>query len=352
MQSLNFKTPLYNREASQKLLAAQVQVSYANAVFATRTNDLLDRYAVVYFQSQLSAQAVLTAQAQLLAAQTLRDLTRRQFQLGEGTQPDALDADAALNKAQVLVQEAQAQHDVAALAWQQMTGLEPPTNVAEPGEGLPPRLAADLSAPITPLAELLAQAEASNASIAARKQALALAQTAVARNAAGHYPKLDLVASVSASSNESISTLNQSVNQRSVGLQLNLPLYSGGYVSASVAQALADQDKAEAELLAEQQLVVRELTRYYLNVLTGRSKIPAYQKALAAAQVALQGARQSVLAGLGTHADVAQNERKLAQAKFELIQTVDAYLMDRLRLLVRSGAEPSKVVSVMQATLL
>jgi len=352
VQSLNFRTPIYNREASQKLQAAQVQVSYANAVFATRTNDLLDRYAVAYFQSQLSEQAVVTAQVQLLATQTLRDLAGRQFQLGEGTQPEALDTDAALSKAQALVQEAQAQRDVAALAWQQMTGLETKPMVAAPSVGLPPSLNADVSAPLMPLADLLVQAETGNASIAARKQALALAQTAVARNAAGHYPKLDLVASVSASSNESISTLNQSVNQRSVGLQLNLPLYSGGYVTASVVQALADQDKAQAELLAEQQWVARELTKYYLNVMTGRSKIPAYQKAVAAAQVALQGARQSLLVGLGTHADVAQNVRKLAQAQLELAQTVDAYLMDRLRLLVRSGAEPSKVVSVVQAALL
>jgi TolC family type I secretion outer membrane protein len=350
VQSLSFRTPIFNREASQKLQAAQVQVSYANAVFATRTIDLLDRFAVAYFQSQLSEQAVLTAQVQLLAAQTLRDFARQQFQLGEGTRPDALDADVSLNKAQVQLLDAQAQRDVANLAWQQMTGLALKPMVTTDA-ALSPSLISELNAPIPPLADLLVQAEGSNTSISARKQALALAQTAVTRNAAGHFPRLDLVASVSASSNESISTLNQSFNQRSIGLQLNLPLYAGGYVSASVVQALADQDKAEADLLAEQQLVQRELTKYYLSVVTGRSKIPAYQNAVASAQVALHGAHQSLLTGSGTQADVAQNERKLSQARLELVQTVLAYLMDRLRLLVRSGAEPIKVVTLIEVVL-
>jgi protease secretion system outer membrane protein len=116
-------------------------------------------------------------------------------------------------------------------------------------------------------------------------------------------------------------------------------------------QALADQEKAQADLLAEQQVVQRDLTKYYLNVMTGRSKVPAFQKAVASAQVALQGARQSLLTGLGTQGDVAQSERKLSQARLDLAQTVAAYLIDRMRLLLRSGAEPIKVVALMETVL-
>lgn len=345
VQSLNFRAPIYNREASQKLQSAQAQVHYAAAVFEVRTVDLLDRYAVAYFQNQISMQAVQTAQVQLRAAQTLNDLARRQLELGEGTRTEALDADAALSKAQTQLLNVQAQREVANLTWQHMTEHESLPAEADQMEPLPSGLMADLVAPMASLAELWLQAEAHNTSIAARKHALTLAQTAVTRNAAGHYPKLDIVASVSASSNESISTLNQSINQRTIGLQLNWPLYSGGYVSASVVQAMADQDKAQAELLTEQQLVQRDLTKYYLNVSVGRSKIGAYQKALTAAQLALRGAQQALLMGTGTQADVAQNEYKLGQAKLELIQVVDAYLMDRLRLLTNSGANPTKVIA-------
>ena len=56
----------------------------------------------------------------------------------------------------------------------------------------------------------------------------------VRRNQSGHLPRLDLVGSVARARNDSLNNLDQTSFLRSVGIQLTVPLYSGGGVEASV----------------------------------------------------------------------------------------------------------------------
>ena len=345
-QSLNIRAPLYNREASKKFTMAQTQANYGQVVFATRKLELLDRLATTYLQRLQAGQALVAARARLIAAQSQSDLTRRQLQLGEGTRPEVMDADAAVETARVLVMEAQSQIEVATLNLRQITGAQ----VSGLSDSLQ-RLEADnpqwpqpAAAPADQLARLLDQALASNPTIAARRYAVEMAQATVAINGAGHYPRLDFVASASNSRNESLSTLNQSAEQRSWGLQLNVPIYSGGAVSASVKQALADQDKAQAELAAEQRSVALDLTRLFHVVVNGGPKIQARQKTVAANQLALEGAQKAFATGFNTQADVVQAQNKLAQSRNDLAQADYEYLLARVRLSARAGAEPDQVV--------
>ena len=265
-QSLNFRMPLFNREAWEKLTLAEAQVGYAGAVFATRQADLLDRLATAYLQRLLAESAAAAAEAQVLALQAQSDQARRQLQLGEGTRPEALEAEAAVFLARVQLIEAQDQINITALSLRQITGRDPQNPTATTAALKPETLFKRLPAVKESMTDLLARAQAGSPGVAAKRYAVLVAEAGVARSRAGHYPRLDLVASASSSRNETISTLNQSVNQRTLGVQFNLPIYSGGAVNAGVAQALADKDKAEADLAVEQQTLVRDVTRLILAV--------------------------------------------------------------------------------------
>jgi protease secretion system outer membrane protein len=346
-RSLNIRAPLYNREASQKLALAQSQVSYAEAVLATRKLDLMDRLSTAYLQYLHAQRAWQAAHAQVAAAKGQNDLAKRRLQLGEGTRPDVLDTEAALDSAKVLVAEAQNQIDLAALSLRQITGTDL-TNAVPVAQDLDTERLNQgnrVDSAGDRLASLLNQAAASHPSIAARRHAVEIAQAAVARNGAGHYPRLDFVASASNSRNESLSTLNQSVDQRSWGLQLNVPLYSGGGVSASVDQALADLDKAQADLATEQAAVALDVSKTFYIVANGAAKISARKKTVAANLLALEGTQKGFATGFNTLADVVQAEAKLAQAQQDLSQTVHEVLLARARLSVRTGAEPEQVAA-------
>ena len=348
-RSLNIRAPIYNREAWQKLNLAQTQVNHAQAVFAVRTLDLVDRLATAYLQHLQSGQSWQASRAQVVAAQSQSDLVRRRLQLGEGTRPELLDAEAALETAKVLEIEAQNQMNVAAMTLRQITGVDVP-NLARPTQTLDtenPQSLEGTTTPVEPLAQLLEHAQTSNPAIAARRYAVEMAQQVVARNSSGHYPRLDFVASASYNRNESVSTLDQTTDQRTWGLQLNVPLYSGGAVSASVYQALADQEKAQAELAAEIQSVELDLTKLFNTVANGSAKVRARQMAVTANRLLLEGAQKGYAKGFNTQTDVAQAQAKLAQARQDLAQATFEHLLARVRLSVRAGKEPSVVVSEM-----
>ena len=352
-QSLNFRAPLYNREAGKKIEVAQAQENYAQAVLTVRRIELADRLAKTWLDGLLAEQSLRAARLQLQATQALSDLARRRLALGEGTRPEQADAESAQVIALAQVQEALSQRNLAVLTLQQMTAFS--------AEHLSSSLSAtgqttaassqDISIRPDSLADLLANADAHNANVAARRYAVATAQAAVGRASAGHYPRLDFVASVSQASNESLSTVNQSANQRSFGLQFNWPLYSGGAVSAGVAQALADQNRAEAELVAEQQNVAKEVTRYYFAVVNGATKIKAQLQAVDSARLALEGAQKGLLTGFTSQQDVAQGQRRLAQSRQDWAQTVQEYLLAKVRLQARTGVDTPGMVAVLDELL-
>lgn len=349
VQSLNLRAPLFNREGSKKVQLAQLQVQFAEAVFAARKLELLDRLMTAYLQRLLSEQSWRLARAHVGAAQAQHEEARQKLRKGEGTTPEVADAQAVLDLAKIALLEAQNQREVDDLNLRQITGL---TLAFQPTADVAPALLNGLtkrSVDLAPLAVWLTKAEANNPTLTARRYAVDMAQAAIARNGAGHYPRLDFVASATHASNESLSTLNQSASQRSLGLQLNVPLYSGGYVSAAVTQALADSDKAQAELLATQRGIVIDVTKAHLGVASGLAKIAAQDKAVDSSNLALTAARKGASTGFNTQADVLVAQRRLMQAQRDRTQALIDYLLAKVRLMARAGTDPAEVVSELDA---
>jgi protease secretion system outer membrane protein len=353
-QVLSLRWPLLNREASEQVAVAEARAQYASAVFTLRGHDLLDRLAQAWLQRQFADTGVATARTQLLSAQELQRLARRRLQLGEGTRPEAVQADADVALAQVQLADADNQLRIATLALVNLTGTQdnspftPSDGVLASNATAPPPLPALDPATLDRWTDL---AMAHNPALAARRQALTATGVAVARAQAGHWPRLDLVASAANGRNDSVSTLNQAIRQRSIGLQLNLPLYAGGYVEASVAQALAEQGKAQAELEAEELSVRAEVQRLFLLADSGTARLAALQQGVAAADMALEGARKAFAGGVGVQADVARAQARVAESRRELDKARFEHLLTRVRLQARAGAAPGDIARALDGVL-
>ena len=338
--TLSMRAPLLNLEAVQRFRQSLVQLEYAQTLFAVRTHELLERLGQAYLQRLFAEQGVLLARMQLTSTREQRQLALRRFQLGDGTRPEVQQGEADLALAQVQLIDAEYQLATARLALAQIIGPTPiALQAVTQTHVMPPLAPASLD-------YWLEQAEAGNPAVAARRLAVELARLGVARASAGHYPRIDLVGSVSKGRNDSVSTLNQSLSQRSIGVQLNLPLYSGGFVDASVLQALAEQDKAQAELDAELQRVAAELNRAYLTVATGSDRLAAQYQALQANQLAREGAGKGVAGGVAINADVVRADVKVAEATRDLARAHHEQVLARLRLYARAGKAPEEIVQI------
>jgi outer membrane protein TolC len=181
-------------------------------------------------------------------------------------------------------------------------------------------------------------------SLQARRQTIDVARANVQRNKAGHLPRVDLVASLSRVSNDSISNLNQSSKLASAGFQISVPLFSGGSVVASVRQAESDQSRVEEEARSERENLELEVQRLYLGAVHGVERIDAQRKVVDANQTALQGVARALDAGLATTADVLEARSRVFAAQRDLAQARYEYLVARMRLMATSGFAMQRVV--------
>lgn len=344
-QSINLRTPLYNPEAQQRYSQAQMQQKASQNQLMVSQAGLLDRLTIAYLQRLLAQDSFDTLHAQVRAVVEQRNLMRQRMERGEGTRTEFAEARANLGLVTAQWADARDQVTNTQAALETLAGLE--------GVKLP-RLGDTFSMPaLNPatLGEWQTIAAENNPGIVAKRRLAQAAQLGVARAEAGHLPRVDLLASASNTSNETTSSLNQTISQNSLGLQVTIPIYSGGAVDSAVRQALAEQSRAESDHLAEQRAVALEIGRLFQVIENGKAKLDAYEEALVASRIALEGAQKSMDSGLRTNADVLEALRKVSQAERDLAQARYDHILQRQRLFTKAGMSLTSVVSYLDAVL-
>lgn len=343
--NLQVRMPLWNQEARARYDQSQVQADAAEQVYRSRGLELLDRVGTSYLQVLQALDNRGLAQSQLVAVQGQLDRAEQRFKRGEGTRTDAALAQAAVDIAKAKVLEADDQILLARRTLRRLTGrdtpeLNQPAADFKPGELLPNRLT-----------EWFETAERNSPTIQARQQAVMAARLGVKRQQAGHMPRVDLYASIARNENETLNNLGQTSVLKTMGVQVNVPLYSGGGVDASVKQAVADQSRTEEELRLERESVQVEVQRNFQTVSTGPEKIEAYRRAVTSSEVAVTGAVRSQAAGLATTSDVLDAQARLYSAQRDLAQTRYDYLLAKLRLMAMSGLMVDDIVAEVDRSL-
>ena len=337
--SLQVRTPIFNYDALSRYRQAGFQVLSAEALYEFRGYELAERVATTYMQVLLANDNVMLAEAEITAldAQVARALQRQVR--GEGTRTEVAQTQAALDVARVRLIEAVDQLEAARRALRRYTGQDivKARNIAP--DFLPP--------PLTPtkLADWLELGERQNPQLRVRQQNLTVASFGVDRSKAGHLPRLDFVAGINRSRNETLSSLNQTSTLKSIGVQLSVPLYSGGGVDASVRQALSDRARAEEEIRVEREAMQLEILRQFNAVSNGTAKVEAYVRSVKSSETALEGATRALAAGLGTTTEVLDAQTRRFTALRDLAQTRYEYLVSRSRLMMQAGLPVTDVVA-------
>jgi outer membrane protein/protease secretion system outer membrane protein len=154
---------------------------------------------------------------------------------------------------------------------------------------------------------------------------------------AGHYPTVDGIAQWQRSRNEVVTQPQTGYRNSSIGVQVNVPLYNGGYTESTVREARAQQVRLR-ELLEATQLDLGVRVHTEFNAITeGIDRIKALEVAAHSANVALDSAHKSVLAGARSSLDVLNAQQQRMQVMSTLAQARYGLLLARIRLLSLSG---------------
>jgi protease secretion system outer membrane protein len=176
-----------------------------------------------------------------------------------------------------------------------------------------------------------------NHELEAARLAVENARLQITREKAGHYPRVDLVASYSKGQSEQLNTYNQGTVNRSIGVQVNVPLYAGGAVNATTRQAAAGYERARADLDQRTNKVTVELRKALSLVQSSVRKIDALVKAVESSKLLMVATEQSIKGGVRINLDMLNAQQQLYTSQRDLAQARYSYLLAVLRLRAAAG---------------
>ena len=132
------------------------------------------------------------------------------------------------------------------------------------------------------------------------------------------------------------SARNKNVNAL-VGVQLNVPLTTGGYRSAKEEEALRLLDKAQAQVQSTREQVAQQVHGAWLGLSLGAERVQALAEALSASEARRDATQTGHEVGHRTLLDRLNAENDTAAARLALAQARAGLLLDRLRLAQLAG---------------
>lgn len=331
--SLSLRQTLFNQESLATWRGAEAGVKSKEALLLKENSTLITRLSSAYFEALYAQEKVQMLQGKISATRQQREQAQRRYDHGEGTITEVNEADAALGLAEA---ELIASDNMLAVHKQNLStisGIEVQALAPLDIEHI------QLDLPDAERTQFwLDEALGHNPEIEAARMTLEVARQEVEKKRAGHYPTLDLVGVRSYSENDSNNTLGSRFDTTTVALQLNMPLFTGGYTSASVRQA-ASRLEAAQEVLNLRTRDVEANTRKTLNsIRSGWLALAAYRQAVKASEIALEGTQKGFQAGTRTNIEVLNAQQKLYNSKLELSRVHYILVNDIINLRQLSGA--------------
>jgi len=336
--SVSLRQPLYSLDALARYRQGSFQAAYAEAIFAGKSQDLILRLVTAYLEvlSAIDQQRLILAQRDALAEQ--QQFNSRRFEKGEGIKTDVLETRARFELSNAAVIEAQDTLDNAQRKLQAIVGRDYVVGEFGLGRGLALPLKADTAEAWEKLAL------DRNPDIVARRQLVEIAAQEIKKNQAGHLPRLDLVATYSRNLSESIALINSETNLTTVGVQLNVPIYSGGAVSASIQQSTGLMLKSQSELADTTNAALVETRKQFNLVVSSRARIEALEQAEGSAQETLEATRKSIQSGVRINLDLLNALQQFYTTQRDLAQARYGYLLSYVRLHDSAGTLDEAVV--------
>ena len=330
--TLSLSQPLFRWANFQQFQQGKLSVLFSEAQFAQAQEDLIVRVTQAYFDVLYAEDSINYIVAQKAAISEQLASAKRNFEVGTSTITDTNDAQAKYDLAVAQEILSRSNLDIARAALQQVIG-KPPGNLAP--------LVRDVQMSPPQPAEIepwVASAEQQNYVVAQNQANREIAKRQIEVNRAGHYPTVDLVASrtYNNSGNTGISIVTSQTNN-AIGLQLSVPIYSGGFTSSKVREGIALADKADNDLDFARRTAAQSARQAYFGVTSGLAQVRALQAAEVSSQSALDSNKLGYQVGVRVNIDVLNAQQQLYSTQRDLARARYDTLLNGLRLKSAAG---------------
>jgi outer membrane protein len=337
--SLNLRQNVFSWSNWMSLKAASHEVAQAEANYAAAEQQLILRVAQAYFNVLTAIDTLDADQTSLEAISRQLDQANKRFEVGLIAITDVEDAKAARDSAASTVIAAKRTLATSEDQLQEITGQKY-DGLAKPGADMPLNNPepADQSRWVNISLE-------QNLSLVSSRLAADIARENVRVAQGGHLPTLDLVAgrSWNYTSSDQIfdgtpfSNVDSKVNDRQIGLQFTLPIYSGGFTQSKVRQAEYQWIAAKEGVVQSSRATERQARDAYLGVVSGIARVQALRQAVESNRTALKATEAGYEVGTRTSVDVLNARKLLVQAETDYATARYDYIVSVLQLRLAAG---------------
>ena len=336
---VTLRQAIFDYGSWMNLRKANKTVAQAEIDYLAAEQDLIIRVANAYFNVLAAEDTLEAEQAARQAIEKQLDQAQKRFDVGLIAITDVQEAQAAYD--QSIANEITSKRNLAT-AKESLRAITDsyPGQLNKPDNNLPlimPNPQSESDWVETSLEQ--------NLSYLSAQVGVEIAKSEIKVQRSGHLPTIGIQAYKrdidtdsfrSDSGSEFTPSDNENINE-GVGVQLNLPLYSGGQVTSRVRQAVA-RHRASKEKLER---VARETTRIardsYLGVISGIATVKALQQSVKSSATALQATEAGYEVGTRTTVDVLDARRRLYSSQKNLAISKYDYLKNILQLKQAAG---------------
>ena len=321
------------------LRKANKTVAQAEVDYLAAEQDLIIRVASAYFNILAAEDTLEAEQAARQSIEKQLDQAQKRFEVGLIAITDVQEAQAAYD--QSIANEIIAKRSLAT-AKESLRSITDsyPGKLKKPGNDLPlimPNPQRENDWVDTSLEQ--------NLSLMSAEVGVEIAKSEIKIQRSGHLPTIGVQAarrdtdtdSFRSDSGGALSPADSENINEGVGIQMTLPLYSGGQVRSRVKQAVA-RHRASKEKLER---VARETTKVardsYLGVISGIATVKALQQSVMSSATALQATEAGYEVGTRTTVDVLDARRRLFSAQKNLAISKYDYILNILKLKQAAG---------------
>jgi len=336
--------PIFRADRWFQLKAAEAVSEQAAIEYSIAEQDLILQSAQAYFAVLRAQDNLAAVKAEEAAFKRQLDQANERFEVGLSDKTDVLEAQAGFDTARANRSIAQRQVEDAFQALFTLTNRE---YVAL--EGI--RHTLPVLAPVPNEAKAWVDtATRQNLNLLAVNYAVTAAEETLRQRRSGHAPTLDAVASYRKGDNDALGFSNTQsipgfdmprytgdVEQRSIGLQLNIPLYSGGLTTSQSREAYYQLSQSEQQRESLRRQVVEATRNLHRAVNTDIEQVQARRQSIISNQSALEATEIGYQVGTRNIVDVLDTQRRLYAAVRDYNNARYDYILDNLRLKQAAG---------------
>ncbi len=323
---LQLDQEIYNRSSWIGLDVSEKTARQSDAAYSAEQQGLILRVAQAYFNILKAKDDLSFGEAEKKAVGRQLEQMKQRFEVGLSAITDVHDAQAQYDQvaADVILKEnavANSYEELREITGREYTSLDTLNTK---------------TFSVTPLQQspdtFVKTAETDNLSLLASRIGQDIARDNISLAESGHLPTLSFTSGYQYNKSGPAGAPDPDQGSLTAGIQLNLPVYSGGNISSQVKQAQYAYVASSEELEGQYRTVVKDVRNYYNNIHAAAGSIKAYKQLVISAKSALEATEAGFDVGTRTIVDVLDSTKSLYSANSLLANARYDYILAQLQL--------------------